>query len=121
MEPSGAPQPPQNAAYKTDENPVTTNPKEQRAAHHRHKEQGHPVAERSPGDNRSSDLRDAVPSSLGWGTRGSAPAREERTAEDAGLDGEQMRAPGEGRVADAVERKPGAGGEQPDLAGDLDR
>ena len=32
-----------------------------------------------------------------------------------------MAAPGEGKVADAVDQKPGATGAQPDLASDLDR
>jgi hypothetical protein len=57
-----------------------------------------------------------------------APAGEEakgQTHESVGrnkeLDGEQMAAPGEGKVADIVERKPGASGAQPDLAADIDR
>ncbi|KAI0406160.1 hypothetical protein F4802DRAFT_596518 [Xylaria palmicola] len=124
MEPSGTPQPPRNAAYQEEGNPVTSNPSEQHASHHHG--QGRPVAEREPGDH-ASDVRDAVPSSLGWGRHG-APAGEERfgrTQEETGrhreLEGDQMRAPAEGRVADAVERKPGASGSQPDLASDLDR
>ena len=36
-------------------------------------------------------------------------------------DGDQMRAPGEGDIADVVDAKPGAGGSQVDLASDLDR
>lgn len=32
-----------------------------------------------------------------------------------------MAAPGEGKVAAAVDNKPGASGQQPDLASDLDR
>ncbi|KAI0520840.1 hypothetical protein F5B22DRAFT_598591 [Xylaria bambusicola] len=124
MEPSGVPQPPQSAAYQTEGNAVTSNPAEERAAH----QHGHerPVAERLPG-TQSSGIKDAVPSSLGWGTHG-APAGEERfgrTPEEAGrhreLEGEQMRAAGEGQVADVVDRKPGATGSQPDLASDLDR
>ncbi|KAI1747322.1 hypothetical protein F4782DRAFT_444313 [Xylaria castorea] len=124
MEPSGVPQPPRNAAYQVEGNPVTSNPSEERASHHHN--HGRPVADRVPGD-QASGIEDAVPSSLGYGMRG-APAGEEqfgRTEEEVGrhreLEGEQMRMPGEGRVADAVERKPGASGSQPDLASDLDR
>ncbi|GAP86401.1 hypothetical protein SAMD00023353_1800040 [Rosellinia necatrix] len=124
MEPSGVLQPPRDAAYQTEDNAATSNPDEKRAAHHHGG--GRSVAERFPGD-QSSSVQEAVPSSLGWGVRG-APAGKERpgqTPEAAGrqseLDGEQMRAPAEGQVADAVDRKPGATGSQPDLASDLDR
>ncbi len=124
MEPSGALQPPRNAAYETEGNPVTSTPAEERAAHHHG--HGRPVAERVPG-NQSSGIQDAVPSSLGWGVHG-APAGEERfgrTQEEVGwhgeLEGDQMRALGEGQVAEAVARKSGATGSQPDLASELDR
>ncbi|KAI0414761.1 hypothetical protein F5X98DRAFT_377502 [Xylaria grammica] len=124
MEPTGAPQPPRSAAYQTEGNPVTLNPSEERASHHHG--HGHPVAQRGPWDS-SSSIQGAVPSSLGRGVRG-APAGEERlgrtqpeTGRHGELEGDQMRAPGEGQVADAVDRKPGAGGSQPDLASDLDR
>lgn len=62
---------------------------------------------------------------------GAPPGEEAKglSEEDVGrqkeLDGEQMAAPGEGRVAAAVReaggKKSGGGGEQPDLAADLDR
>ncbi|KAI0533024.1 hypothetical protein GGR58DRAFT_138868 [Xylaria digitata] len=124
MEPSGAPQPPKSAAYEVEGNAVTLNPSEERAAHlHSH---GRPVARRGPG-NHSSNIGDAVPSSLGWGAHGARAGEEQfgRTQEEDGrhreLEGDQMRAPGEGQVADAVDRKPGATGSQPDLVSDLDR
>ncbi|KAK5624964.1 hypothetical protein RRF57_000680 [Xylaria bambusicola] len=124
MEPSGVLQPPQNAAYQTEGNAATLNPAEECAAHQRAHER--PVTERPP-ETQSSSIKDAVPSSLGWGTHGT-PAGEERlgrTQEEARrhreLEGEKMRAAGEGQVADAVNRKPGATGSQPDLASDLDR
>ena len=70
---------------------------------------------------------EATPTPVAYGIRG-APAGEERhglTHEDVGrsneLDAQQMAAPGEGKVASAVDNKPGASGEQPDLASDLDR
>ncbi|KAI2637246.1 hypothetical protein GGS26DRAFT_547963 [Hypomontagnella submonticulosa] len=124
MDPSGPAQPPKGTAYETQGNPATSNPSEERSA--RHHAQGKPVDERVP-SSQSSGIRDAVPSSLGYGIHG-APSGEERfgrTQEQVGrnreLEGDQMRAPGEGDVASAVERKPGAGGSQPDLASDLDR
>ncbi|KAI0109913.1 hypothetical protein F4814DRAFT_424921 [Daldinia grandis] len=124
MNASGPTQPPKDAAYETQGNPVTSNPSERHSAQHH--TYGKPVDERSPSSQPSS-LGDAVPSSLGYGIHG-APAGEEkygRTHEQVGrnqeLDGDQMRAPGEGDVASVVERKPGASGSQPDLASDLDR
>lgn len=121
MEPSGKPQPPENAAYETEGNAATSNPAEERAAHHRG--HGQPVARRDPG-NQSLGIGDAVPSSLGRGARGeeehSRPTQSE-TGLGNEIEGDTMRAPAEGRVADAVDRKPGASGSQPDLASDLDR
>lgn len=124
MDPSGPPQPPKHAAYETQGNPATSTPSEQRSA--RHHPHGKPIDERVP-SSQSSSLSEALPSSLGYGVHG-APAGEEqygRTQEQVDwsreLDGDQMRAPGEGEVASAVERKPGASGSQPDLASDLDR
>ncbi|KAI0803527.1 hypothetical protein GGR55DRAFT_396688 [Xylaria sp. FL0064] len=124
MEPSDVPQPPQKAAYETEGNAVTSNPTEERAAHHHGR--GRSVTERLP-ESQASSTQDTVPSSLGRGVHG-APAGDERygrTQEEAGrhreLEGEQMRAPGEGQVAGVVDRKPGASGSQPDLASDLDR
>jgi len=120
-------QPPVNAAYETEANAVTSNPPEQQQAHaHSHQSHSHPVVQRGPSDSTQS-IQDAVPKAPGHGTHG-APAGEEqfgRTREDVGrhqeLEGDKMHMPGEGRVADAVERKPGASGSQPDLASDLDR
>lgn len=64
---------------------------------------------------------------MAYGVRG-APAGEEAkgaTKEDYGkhkeLDADQMAAPGEGKVADAVDQKPGASGAQDGLETDLDR
>ncbi|KAI1081605.1 hypothetical protein F5B20DRAFT_578936 [Whalleya microplaca] len=124
MEPSGPAQPPKDAAYKTQGNAATKNPSEQHnTQHHTH---GHPIDERLPA-SQASGIGDAMPSSLGYGVRGAPPSEEKygRTHEQVGrnreLDGDQMRAPGEGDVAAAVDRKPGASGSQPDLASDLDR
>ncbi|KAI1806633.1 hypothetical protein F4811DRAFT_509777 [Daldinia bambusicola] len=138
MDPSGPAQPPKDTAYETQGNPVTSNPSEQQeqqqqqqqqrgAGRHHARRNTATDEQRSPFGGKPSGIGDAVPSSLGYGVRG-APAGEERhgrTEEQVGrsreLEGEQMRAPGEGDVASAVERKPGAGGSEPDLASDLDR
>lgn len=75
----------------------------------------------------SSQPQEAIPSSLGHGVRGAPPGEEKfgRTNEQVGrhqeLEGDKMRMLNEGDVADAVNRKPGASGSQPDLASDLDR
>ncbi|KAI0593104.1 hypothetical protein F4775DRAFT_597563 [Biscogniauxia sp. FL1348] len=125
MDPSGPSQPPASASYTTADNPVTSTPAEQQehAAHqHHHHHQGK-TEDRLP-PNLSSEpqpnISEATPSSLGYGIRGSD---HDTTTAVAGseLDGEQMRAPGEGAVADAVRRKPGAGGAEPDMAGGLER
>lgn len=124
MEPSGKPQPPQNAAYETEGNAATSNPAEERAAHHHG--HGQPVATRDPG-NQNLDIRDAAPSSLGRGIRGEERRARHTTQEEGGNalgdapESDAMRVPTEGKVADAVDRKPGASGSQPDLASDLDR
>ncbi|KAI1377606.1 hypothetical protein F4677DRAFT_444197 [Hypoxylon crocopeplum] len=126
MEPSGPAQPPKGTAYETQGNPATSNPSEQHTSARHHAHGGRTTEDRVP-PSQSSGLRDAVPSSLGYGVHG-APAGEERygrTHEQVGrsreLEGDQMRAPGEGDVASVVDRKPGATGSQPDLASDIDR
>ncbi|KAI1815830.1 hypothetical protein GGS20DRAFT_541568 [Poronia punctata] len=112
-------QPPVNEAYKAEGNAVTSNPVEQRASHTSSHQQQEDVATRGPSSKTS--MEDAIPQPQGRGTHG-APARQDEGMGKTGeLDGDQMRAPGEGQVADVVERKPGASGSQPDLASDLDR
>lgn len=61
------------------------------------------------------------------GVRGAGPGEDPSTlsAQDQGktadVDAEQMGAPGEGRVTEAVEKKPGAGGGQPGMETQIDR
>ncbi|KAK6859236.1 hypothetical protein PG995_005089 [Apiospora arundinis] len=85
---------------------------------------------RAAGPGGAQQRQDAAqPSSLGYGSRAGAPPGEESrglTEEDVGrhkeLEGEAMVAgAGEGRVANAVEDKPGATGSEPDLLANLDR
>ena len=66
MQPPGQTQPPPDAAYKVEGNPVTKTPAEQ------HETQNHlsgsPVKNRNPtGDQPLVPPEHAVPSSLGWG------------------------------------------------------
>lgn len=124
MDPSQPSQPPQSAAYTTDGNPAETVPSEDRAA----QAQSQQNANAAVTDQRvpSTHSGDPVPSSLGRGVRGAGPGEESKgyTQEDfesQDLEGQQMRAPGEGEVATAVGGKPGASGGEGDFASDLDR
>lgn len=84
-----------------------------------------------PSDTRNSKTQisqdEATPTSVARGVRGAGPGDEKYglTDEDVGrnteLEAEQMAAPGEGKIASAVERKPGATGSEPGLETDLDR
>jgi hypothetical protein len=114
-------QPTKEQGYEASGNTVSKNPAE-RANASAHG-QGDPVSTRSQNDTRS----EPQSSALGKGIHG-APAGEEAkgyTEETIGrhneLDAEQMAAPGEGRVAAAVDNKPGATGAEPGLESDLDR
>ncbi|KAJ1333002.1 hypothetical protein MN608_02992 [Microdochium nivale] len=130
MDPSGPSQPSWPNAYETKGNPADSSPAEQRRAEQKQHQHGTSpvVEERKPGAKQHSSTADALPTSLAQGVSGGAIQGEERygrSEEDVGrhreLDGEQMRAPGEGRVAQAVEDKPGAGPPEQDFASDLDR
>jgi hypothetical protein len=76
---------------------------------------------------QSSSIDEATPTSVARGVRGAPPGEEAagHTHESAGrnqeLDAEQMAAPGEGKIASAVDRKPGASGKQEGLETDLDK
>ena len=124
MDPQDAAQPPLDTVYKVEGNPATANPAEEQASHQ--EPHGQQLEERLPG-SPSSGLQEARPSALGAGVRGAPPGEERqgKSAEQVGrhreLEGEQMRAPGEGDVSAAVEAKSGATGAEPDLASDLDR
>ena len=72
-------------------------------------------------------MEEATPTPVAYGIRGAPPGEEAKgfTQEEYGkhteLDAAQMAAPGEGKIRDAVEQKPGADGAQPGLETDLDR
>jgi hypothetical protein len=130
LSPQGPSQPTLNQAYTTPGNPVSQNPAEARTASQNAQDDSAPVDKRVPGEQASSADGLANAKAPAGGIHG-APAGEEAkglTEEDVGrhkeLDGQQMAAPGEGRVADAVAQGGkglGGGGSQPDLASDLDR
>jgi len=120
-------QPTQQQGYEASGNPVTKEPAEKaQSAHNERAAQSEPTDQRIP-QEQSTSIDDAVPSSLGRGIQGAPPGEEAKgsTEGDEGrhteLDAEQMAAPGEGKVANAVDRKPGASGEQQGLESDLDR
>lgn len=68
-----------------------------------------------------------MPTSVAYGVRGAPPGEETKgyTQESMGreqeLDADQMAAPGESKIRDAVMSKPGASGGQPGMETDLDR
>ena len=71
---------------------------------------------------------EATPSAMGRGVRGAGPGEDPSTLTDqdmgktGAVDAEQMGAPGEGKVADAVRGSAsGSGGTEPGLESDLDR
>jgi len=85
-----------------------------------------PSDHRGP-DDQNPNTSEATPTSVARGIRGAGPGEETKglSHEDVGrnreLDAAQMAAPGEGKIASAVEEKPGATGTQPGLESDLDR
>jgi hypothetical protein len=131
LSPTGPSQPTQDQAYETPGNPASANPVEKSQQGFNASDNSASVDQRIPQKQASDAAGDRnAKFEEGAGVHG-APAGEERkglTHEDVGrhkeLDGQQMAAPGEGRVADAVAKGGegmGGGGSEPDLASDLDR
>lgn len=147
MNPSGAAQPSLQQAYETKGNPAETEPAEKASAEQNAQSNAgqsttetrvptkqtsyalfiHPFNQTSLTATPRRSIDEATPSSLGQGVHGAPPGEEAKgkTDEDVGrsneLDGAQMAAPGEGDVADIVDRKPGATGGEESLTTDLDR
>lgn len=127
LNPTGATQPPQSTAYTNPSNPISKDPTESKSTTSASTPTSTPLPTKQASD--ASGLLNAK-YGQGKGIHG-APAGEEAKglgSEDVGrhreLDGEQMAAPGEGKVADAVSKwgeGMGGGGSQPDLASDLER
>ncbi|KAK5009132.1 hypothetical protein LTR28_002536 [Elasticomyces elasticus] len=133
LDPQGPSQPTLSQAYTTPGNPATSTPSEKSSASATSSANAHSsTTEQRVPSQQTTSQSEATPTSVARGIR--APdAREVDT--DGGnkggddgvggrsgeLDGEQMAAPGEGRVADVVQEKPGASGAQEGLESDLDR
>lgn len=132
LSPTGPSQPTQSQAFTTPGNPASHTPAEAStaAATSRATQHSPAVDQRIP-TQQTSSADEAIPSSLGRGVRAPGVGGEERKGlgeEDVGrqneLDAEQMAAPGEGKVRDAVaggEGKTGASGGEKGLETDLDR
>ncbi|KAF2622744.1 hypothetical protein BU25DRAFT_377155 [Macroventuria anomochaeta] len=131
LSPTGPSQPTQNQAYETPGNPVSANPTEKATQGFNASDNSASVDQRIPQKQASDAAGDRnAKFEEGAGVHG-APAGEERkglSQEDVGrhkeLDGQQMAAPGEGRVADAVAqggKGMGGGGSEPSFTSDLDR
>ncbi|KAL6712121.1 hypothetical protein ACN47E_003164 [Coniothyrium glycines] len=131
LDPKGAAQPSNDQAYTTPGNPAQKDPQEQAHSGFNAADNAAVTDIRIPTKQATDAQGDRnAKFEEGAGVHG-APSGEEAqglTQEDVGrhkeLDGEQMAAPGEGRVAEAVAkggRGMGGGGEQIDLASDLDR
>lgn len=125
LDPKGPAQPTLDQSYEVAGNPATKEPAQQQAAYaNQHAPAGH---DRRVPTTQSSGFQDATPTSLGRGVHGAPPGEEAKgfTSDDqfreGDVEGEQMRAPGEGDVNRVVHEKPGAAGQQSDFASDLDR
>ncbi|KAK4507805.1 hypothetical protein PRZ48_001540 [Zasmidium cellare] len=122
---NGLSQPSLDQAYETAGNPTDKEPIEKsRAQLNAKTDEDNAVAHRDPSEQAS--YSEATPTSMARGVRGAPPGEETRGYTQTGLDNQeldadQMGAPGEGKVANAVDRHPGASGEEPGLETDLDR
>lgn len=130
LSPQGPSQPTLNQAYTTPGNPASINPAERNTAQQNAADDSSPIDKRVP-QQQATDAQGRENAKAPAGGIHGAPAGEEAkglTEEDVGrhneLDGEQMAAPGEGKVAAAVAqggKGMGGGGSEPDLISDLDR
>ncbi|KAL8757263.1 MAG: hypothetical protein Q9184_004259 [Pyrenodesmia sp. 2 TL-2023] len=126
MDPTGPSQPNLDTAYNQPSNPAsqTDYEKQNSTSTGTSIQRSDPTVEkRERGDVPVPSSHDGgpTPSSLGYGARDDKGDAGESMGEPvSGLTGEQMRAPGEGEVASAQDRKHGFG-EQADLASCLDR
>ncbi|KAL8840260.1 MAG: hypothetical protein Q9176_003952 [Flavoplaca citrina] len=126
MDPSGPSQPPLNTAYDHPDNPASQTEGEKQSSQSisasiQRSDPTIDKRERGDAPVPSSHGEGPTPSSLGYGARDSRGDTGESMGEPvSSLTGEQMRAPGEGDVASAQDRKHGFG-EQADLASGLDR
>ena len=129
MEPQGPSEPTQQSGLNQASNPSSKTATESSIAEQPTSQTK--VDTRSDQDVPSTHSSEAQPSALGSGDTGPLTQRDMSESDaahsfgdpnTANLDGEQMRASGEGEVAQAVKQGGGGGhAEEDDLAGDLDR
>ncbi|KAL8912822.1 MAG: hypothetical protein Q9172_007423 [Xanthocarpia lactea] len=126
MDPTGPSQPPLDTAYDQPSNPASQSEAEKQASNSTSasiQRSDETIDKRERGDIPvlSSHGEEPTPSSLGYGARDSSgDAGESKGEPVSNLEGEQMRAPGEGDIALAQHNKHGFG-EQPDLTSGLER
>ena len=127
MDPKEPSQPSQQTGLDQPLNPADKTSAEQTKSADTSSTTGPPVDRRAEHDVPSTHEKDATSTSLSYGDTG--PLKEKDISESdkqnyasSELDGEQMRAPGEGEVARAVERGGGGGHkEESSLTADMDR
>ncbi|KIW07532.1 uncharacterized protein PV09_01494 [Verruconis gallopava] len=130
LDPSGPAQPGLEDAYAARDNPATKEPAE-RAQGEVNRASTSRITDARCANDVSTAAGNSTSTSLGYGVRGAPPGEEAKgySQEELGrgqeLDADQMAAPGEGDVYNAVEGgrrgKTGTGGVQPGLESDLDR
>ncbi|KAL8816670.1 MAG: hypothetical protein Q9223_004360 [Gallowayella weberi] len=126
MDPTGPSQPNLDTAYEHPGNPASHSESEKQSSNSTSAslQRSGPIAdkrERGDAPVPSSHGEGPTPSSLGYGARDSSgDAGESKGEPVSSLEGEQMRAPGEGDIRTAQDNKHGFG-EQADLASGLDR
>ncbi|KKY21712.1 hypothetical protein UCRPC4_g03479 [Phaeomoniella chlamydospora] len=126
LDPQGPSQPGANASYNQASNPASKEPAEEAASTQRHSD--NVIDRRSEHDVPSTHGEEAKPSSLARGSEGpltekSIPSSDAQnySTGDSNLEGEQMRAPGEGDVAFAVEGTHGGAKSEPSFTEDLEQ
>lgn len=129
LDPSAPSQPNQQVSLEQPTNPASKTAEEQAIAQDTSQASEPPIDHRSQYDVPSSHSAEATSSSLGQGDTGALKQKDlpesdaQNYSEDPSTEGEQMRAPGEGDVADAVMRggsKTGGGGEQESLVQNME-
>jgi len=126
MDPQAPSQPSQQTGYNQPSNPSSQTTSEKSQTHGTFST-APPIDHRNPDDAPSTHETDATPSSLGRGDTGPLKAKDisasdaQNCSSNTELKGEQMRAPGEGDVADAVTKKKfGGHGEQQELTENME-
>ena len=125
MDPSAPSQPSQQTSLDQSQNAASKTSEEQTKSQDPSTTAQPPIDHRSQHDVPSTHSDEATGSSLGRGDTGALKQKDipgsdaQNYSGDSNLEGEQMRAPGEGEVAEAVMRgggKTGAGGEEESLS-----